>query len=411
MLRVALLSVCLTLALAQEPTYTQEPSYDSQGYESQEGSNNMFGDMDMSMLMSLGTFEYDVWGQIIENIPFSEILDESTSSGLVNGFEAVWGMLKQDMCYSSVETCDAAMFLDCNCIKKFTTMENPKCNTVLCDIYNGVWDNLAKWLNAIRTLNSFEEFVAYVNEEILTDVMAYTCECQDEIFKSAISCVSKYDSMMLKTMLGDEESYTMYKKIMKKINWTAIKKLLENSSKHACSSVNSEECYYSYFQVWQNMAAMFDNTFNGEGTSCNSFIDIIKWMSEMDEPQEDMSSIMTAAFKMNKKWMCNNECAQDKKEMFWSNCCVVASTQDKQSVNALITIANNVMPILSQFIEEESMPKKLTRKCMNQIRAMSNPLAMCKSNKKTNKVWSDVISTCKNEQGSFYDVVEAAKRK
>ena len=43
----------------------------------------------------------------------------------------------QDMCYSSVETCDAAMFLDCNCIKKFTTMENPKCNTVLCDIYNG----------------------------------------------------------------------------------------------------------------------------------------------------------------------------------------------------------------------------------------------------------------------------------
>ena len=112
----------------------------------------MFGDMDMSMLMSLGTvsqpfelcefsgtfvlkncfqsssklpiidntlwiklfyisllliqtdtinnfqFEYDVWGQIIENIPFSEILDESTSSGLVNGFEAVWGMLKQVSC-------------------------------------------------------------------------------------------------------------------------------------------------------------------------------------------------------------------------------------------------------------------------------------------------------------------------
>ena len=28
---------------------------------------------------------------------------------------------------------------------------------------SGVWDNLAKWLNAIRTLNSFEEFVAYVN--------------------------------------------------------------------------------------------------------------------------------------------------------------------------------------------------------------------------------------------------------
>ena len=39
-----------------------------------------------------------MWGQIIENIPFSEILDESTSSGLVNGFEAVWGMLKQVSC-------------------------------------------------------------------------------------------------------------------------------------------------------------------------------------------------------------------------------------------------------------------------------------------------------------------------
>jgi len=448
-LRVVLVSVCLTLALAQydtdadrpadegegsyyggeDPYYGgEEPYYGGEGPYGggdepyygggdeyyggedggpEEGPGGLFDNMDLSTLMGASMFEMDIWGEIIKNIPFDEMLDDSTASGLVPGFETVWKMLKFDMCNATASGCDQAMFLDCNCVKQFTTMQNEQCNGVLCDIYQGVWDNMAKWVKTIRTLNSFEEFMAYFNREIMEDVMGYMCECKSEIFESTIQCVTNYDSPMLKEMTGGDSGYKRYKKIMKKINWKLIQRLFETMAGHSCSEIGGEPCFYNWFRLWEHMASFFDNTFSGEGQKCNSFVDMIKYISKMDEPEESIEGYFNAVFKVTKKWWCNPACAESKLENILGDCCYVAVVKDRKVVNNIIGIVNNVLPMI---METEGPGQKLPKKVKRQMRTMSDPLQMCSGNAKTNELWKDVEFNCKSEEGYFYDL-EAFRRK
>jgi len=220
----------------------------------------------MNVFDSLGFLLGDgIFGNLTES---SLGLDDKTVrvSGFSREVEAVFNMLRPDICPADPKKCPFSMFMGCNCRKAFKKL-GEECSTLPCDVFTYVSVQGASYLKRVLQAESIGE-IAEVALEWAAPVLKKLCSCSPGVYNAVETCLTKYDGMVL----GDEAAREIFTDRMKGLEFKALKKALGAATSALCGS-DEGECVDDFSGMIVELATMFDRSLGetAPGEECLSF--------------------------------------------------------------------------------------------------------------------------------------------
>lgn len=306
----------------------------------------------MNVFDSLGFLLGQLGDGIFGNLTESSLgLDDKTVSGFSREVEAVFNMLRPDICPADPKKCSLSMFMGCNCRKAFKKL-GEECSTLPCDVFTYVSVQGASYLKRVLVAESIGE-IAEVALEWAAPVLKKLCSCSPGVYNAVETCLTKYDGMIL----GDEVAREIFTDRMKGLEFKALKKALGAATSALCGS-DEGECVDDFSGMVVELATMFDRSLGetAPGEECLSFRRlngaIIMAAGAMGGIADDqkmseakrMNAFVMEALKVKEDFWCGtHECAEHLSEEF-NTCCMRSGIKklDMKFMKNVIKFANSV---------------------------------------------------------------------
>lgn len=307
---------------------------------------------------------FDIMGPLLSegifgNLTESDLgLDNMTSTGFSREVEAVFNMMRPDVCPDDPKKCSFSMIMGCTCRKAFKKL-GKDCTSLPCDMFTYVSENAAGYMKRMLQAESIGEIVEVVLEGV-APLLKKVCSCSPGVYNAVETCLTKYDGMML----GDAAATKNFTDSMKGLEFKALKKALGVASSALCGSKEGE-CVEDFSDMMVELATMFDRSLGetAPGEQCLSFrrlnavimnvygaIAGIKEDKKMSEAKR-MNAWVKEVLKVKEDFWCGApDCAEHLSEEF-ATCCVRSGIKklDMKFMKNIIMFANSAASVITEM--------------------------------------------------------------
>lgn len=310
-------------------------------------------------------------------------LNAESSTGFNKEISAAMWQVYSDVCEQG-EECESP-FMGCNCHSYFNKLENPVCKGFPCRLAKWATDgSAAKLLRNIRDQKDLKGLVGAAMESA-HPLMQLACQCNPELFSTAVSCAKNYDGALIE----GKEDWKGYRKVMKKIKFDSMIKFASAMFGAYCGDKEGA-CLGSFQNLAEEFAAMMDRSCSGETEDqCNNFrrlsdgiYEFIAFLSD-EEGQEELTlkNIVKMFYvKVPKNFWCgDSNCAAGYLSKNFNNNCCFRNAVEKFDAGMVGEFEKYLRSFLKAVSGGEIKIPAFGKAVRTKISQSVNPNAACKS--------------------------------
>ena len=308
-------------------------------------------------------------------------LDASSTTGFNKEISDVMWMVYGDMCEQG-EECNSP-FMGCNCHGYFNKLENPTCRKFPCSLAQwAAHGSAAKLFRNIRVQKDLKGLIGAVMESV-HPLMKMACQCNPELFSTAVSCAKNYDGKLIE----GRKDWKAYKKSMRKIKFDSMIEVAYVMFGAYCGNKEGV-CLGSFQNLAEEFASMMDRSCAGETEDqCNNFRrlsggiwEFIIFMSD-ETREKTMKSIVKNFYRFVPKefWCGNTSCAAGYLSKYFNNNCCFRDAVEKFNVGMVGEAEKYIRSLLRAVSGGEIKIPGFGKMVRTKISQSVNPNRACKS--------------------------------
>lgn len=235
-----------------------------------------------------------------------------------------------------------------SCRREFSKLGD--CADAPCRVLDWVKNQAPVSLSRFLAAQSYEDIYRTVFGEGIVPLWRVLCECPG-VINASIECVKTE----FEESLGE----------LSKVDWNTVRSVLQGVIKSGCGEVDGSQCLVEMTELQASIGRVLDNTHKGE-EGCLSLrraeeeiTGVLLSLQILDE-SESAKAYIAECVKLWDELMCDEDCAGEMQDTFYSNCCIKRAAQllnSKQMRKHFNKLFKNVWSLLS----EGSSPKKICR--------------------------------------------------